>query len=332
MTKIIRILESTTAPSGNIRYIDQVVTYAPDDLEFMYFSWKTALIGKFDVFHVHWPEALLRSSGSFIKDLFKRMAFRFFLLRLKYKKIPVVRTLHNTTPHTKATSSENKLMASLESLVSVFVLLNRTGTQVLNSHCVVIPHAEYSEVFKDYPQRQAIRNRILTFGRLEPYKRVDRIIDAFSDLHESDITLRIVGSGKQAIIADLSARAALDSRISTDFRYLSDADLVAEVTSAGLIVLAHQDMLNSGVAFVALSLGRPVIAPISSALQEIKDEIGDQWIYLYEGVISADAIREGRQALSDKAEYRGLVPDWNGRSWSDIAANYADVFRQLDSS
>ena len=66
-------------------------------IEHLPFSWRTALFGRYDVFHVHWGDTLL-AAGSRRTRAGKRVAMAVLLGRLALTRTPVVRTVHNVTP------------------------------------------------------------------------------------------------------------------------------------------------------------------------------------------------------------------------------------------
>src|SRR4051794_35495330 len=69
-----------------------------DGLRLVYFNWKYALFGHFEVFHVHWPELLVAGKPG-LKLVGRQLLFLMVLTKLWVCRIPVVRTLHNIRPH-----------------------------------------------------------------------------------------------------------------------------------------------------------------------------------------------------------------------------------------
>ena len=66
-------------------------------VEHIPFSWRTALTGRYDVLHVHWPDALLAGRHWWTRAG-KRVAFAGLIARVRLRRIAVVRTVHNVTP------------------------------------------------------------------------------------------------------------------------------------------------------------------------------------------------------------------------------------------
>ena len=54
------VLHTLVAPDGKTRFVDQMLAGESDELRVATFGWRHALLGHYDVFHVHWPEYLVR--------------------------------------------------------------------------------------------------------------------------------------------------------------------------------------------------------------------------------------------------------------------------------
>ncbi|WP_345439130.1 glycosyltransferase [Microbacterium gilvum] len=323
----VRVLESVAAPGPTIKYIDQVVRHAPADIKFLYFSWWRALLGRYDVLHIHWPEFLMRSRTPWARRV-QRILFRALLLRLRLARTPVVRTLHNLEPHERGDEVEVRLLAKLDTLTTARVLINGADTGKLSSRDRVVLHGDYREQFSEIQKSESVPGRLLFFGRIEPYKSVPELIEAFEISAEPGSELRVVGkpteSTRQQIESRVERWGRADASVTTRLEHISDAEMVAEMTSAEAIVLPYREMHNSGVLLVALSLGRPVIAPRSAANDAIAREVGPGWVVSYDGDFDSAALS---RALSELRQTNRAVPDLNARDWRTVAAGYAEVFR-----
>src|SRR5512133_243581 len=95
----VTVLQSFPRPRSTTNpYLVQLVRALPDDVRIEYFSWRRALAGRYDVIHLHWPEALLRSPSR-VKALALTAAGTLLIGVLRARRIAVVRTLHNPRPH-----------------------------------------------------------------------------------------------------------------------------------------------------------------------------------------------------------------------------------------
>ena len=88
----IRVLHVLPAPNGTTQYVDHMIGGAPPEIQILTFSWPRAILGAYDVLHVHWPEFLVRQRtpvGRFVKAILAHL----LLLRLDLMETPVVRLL-----------------------------------------------------------------------------------------------------------------------------------------------------------------------------------------------------------------------------------------------
>lgn len=327
-SRTVRVLESVAAPGPSIKYIDQVVRLAPDTVEFNYFNWARALLGRYDVLHVHWPEFLIRSRRMPVRVL-KRTLFRLLLLRIRSLSIPVVRTQHNPAPHDQGDAEEERLLARLDTLVTTRVFLDAATVDARDGEITrVISHGHYRDQFGNFQRNKPEAGRLLFFGRIEPYKRVPSLIDAFEGAARAGDELRIVGRPSLAAVReDIEKRADSwarnDAGVVLRLEHVPDEDMVAEVTSAEAVVLPYREMNNSGVVLVALSLERPVIVPASPTNASIADEVGPGWVIQYEGEFDAAKLAD---CLAQVRGTSRSEVNLSARDWNAVAGAYADAF------
>lgn len=113
-------------------------------------------------------------------------------------------------------------------------------------------------------QQYAQKDYFLVVSRLVPYKRIDRIIDAFNELK---LPLVIIGSGLEERL--LARRAS--ATISFVSSHLTDAELVAYYGSCRAFLSAADE--DFGIAAAeAQGAGRPVIAYAQSGTAEIVED------------------------------------------------------------
>lgn len=319
-----KVLESVAPPGATTKYIDQVVKYAPEDLEFVYFSWPRAIFSNYDVFHVHWPEFLIRNRSR-VKRAINEVGFRMLLHRLAHRGTRVVRTVHNLVPHQAGNAHESLLLERLDRLVTTRVVLSQCTAVSKEVPARLIRHGDYVEQFRHFARKAPTPGRLINFGRIEPYKGVIELMDRFAEADRTGLHLRIVGRASKALEGSIISRVQIDpEHMSARLEFVDDRDLVAEVTASELVVLPYREMHNSGVLLVALSLGRPVLVPRGCVNENIAEEVGPGWIIQYDGEMTTSVIRD---ALTETRRRRSTSPDLSARSWERVATEYADVFR-----
>ncbi|RFA13011.1 glycosyl transferase [Subtercola boreus] len=300
------------------------------------FSWRGALFGRYDVFHVHWPEILV-SGHSPLKALARQGLTALLLLRLRMTRTPIVRTLHNLELPSGISRRERALLRQFERQTTLWIRLNPETPVRDDPEYALIPHGHYRDWFEHYPVAEPEPGRIAYFGLIRRYKGVDALIDAFRAL-PGDVTLQVSGRPSTPELADdLRRRAAGDERIGLTLQFLDDAELVQTVSRASLVVLPYTEMHNSGGALTALSLNRPVLLPANPVNQRLAAEVGFGWVHQYTGELTATVLAE---TLRQVENHRPVEPPRLGaRDWRDaglrhysayLAASQAVTRRQLE--
>ena len=130
-----------------------------------------------------------------------------------------------------------------------------------------VPIAAYSHFSKMHRPEARPEKAILFFGRIEPYKGLDLLLKAMSEvfLEFPDWKLILAGAG------DLSRyRSYLNSsQIEVINRYISDEDVAGLMLRSRFVVLPYTEATQSGVVPIAYAFGRPVIATNVGSLSEM---------------------------------------------------------------
>lgn len=295
-----------------------------DGLSVLTFTWRRALFGRYHVFHAHWPEILVSGQSS-VKKFLRQILTVVFLLRLQLGRIPVIRTQHNLYRPQGISRREQLLLSWFESITRYSILLNADTPVPEGTGSMVIPHGHYRDWFGPYPRAEKVPGRIAYFGLVRQYKNVGHLIDTFRRVSDPDLSLHIAGNpSSEELSTDLMDRARHDSRITVDFRFVPDADLVTAVSEAELIVLPYREMHNSGGALAALSLDRPVLVPNNEVNQALGEELGHEWVLRYEDSLTPEDIQN---ALDSVRKTEATSPDLSAREWADCGLHHAAAYR-----
>ena len=301
---------------------------AHSDIDFLDFSYRTAILGRFDVFHVHWPEILLEGRGWY-RRIARQLLLVLFLLRLRWSGVPVVRTVHNVERPEGLRRHENLLLDWIDRLTVLRIRLN-AHTSVGNGQVwAEIPHGHYRDWFSSLPRRRPVEGRLGYFGLIRRYKGVESLLSAFRGTQDTAagpaLSLRVGGKPSSAELADLMlALARQDDRVSLDLRYLSDADLVELVAESEVVVLPYRLMHNSGGVLTALSLDRPVLVPDNAVNRSLGDEVGPGWVHTFDDELTAeDLLRALRVARTTHGR-----PDLSRREWSSTSDQHVAAYRR----
>ena len=320
---------SEPRPTTNPYVVQLIRSLRAAGVEVRAFSWKAALTGRYDVFHVHWPEGLVRGNTR-ARTLARQLAVLVLLIRLKATGTPIVRTLHNTSRHEGGPRREGLLLGLFDRWTRYGIALNAHTVPPDGLPTATIPHGHYRDWYAPYARPEPVAGRLAYFGLIRAYKGVEELISAFRTLPGAELSLTVSGRPRTPeIAAELHRRAAGDERITLELDYLSDEQLVRRLGEAELVVLPYRQMHNSGAALAALSLDRPVLVPANPINADLATEVGPGWVRTFTGDLTSEALRVGLQPLGTTQP--SPAPDLSRREWADTGerhrAAYAEAIR-----
>lgn len=304
-------------------YLTELVASLRPYCSVVRFSWRQALLGRYDVFHVHWPEYLLRGS-TWPRTQVRRALMAMSLLRMQLGRIPIVRTMHNAKPHDAPSSIERLLLAWFDRLTVVGIRINEIDETPEGWVGRTIRHGDYRNWVSSVRVDEAIPGRLVLVGQLRAYKNAPDLINCFRQLPDSEVSLLIAGKPFDAAVKTAIVDAAAgDARVECTLEFLDDQVLATAVSTAELVVLPYAEMGNSGAALLALSCGRPVLVPNTDINQALAAEVGSDWVMTYEGPLTAVALRN---AATRAAKLTG-EPDLSNRDWADAGPLHVAAYR-----
>ncbi|WP_082914203.1 glycosyltransferase family 4 protein [Microbacterium sp. H83] len=296
---------------------------ATPGVELSLFSWRRALLGRLDVFHVHWPE-LLVGGHKLSGRIARRILTVAFLLRVRLTGVAVVRTLHNLERPSGMSRLDLALLDRLDRLTTLTVTLNDHTDLPEGKARRTILHGHYRDWFAPHPAPAAVAGRMGYVGLIRRYKGVEQLIEAFRALDADGSSLSVAGRpSTDELSTELTTLAGDDRRIEFDFRFLDDAELVRRIAESEVVVLPYRHMHNSGTALAALSVGRPILVPDNDVNRALAEEVGEQWVHLFDGELSDADLARVRDAIGTGID--GL-PELSRRDWSTVGAAHAEAF------
>jgi glycosyltransferase involved in cell wall biosynthesis len=284
------------------------------------------------------------------------------LLMLYYKALGkrVVLTAHNvnTGKRDGNDSFQNRLSLGIQYRLSDHIFVHTEGMKselvsefaIMSNKITVVPFGINNTVPNtaltslEAKQRLGLSvgdKTILFFGNIAPYKGLQCLIDAFSDLvcECSDYRLIIAGRLKQCDdywnkVQQTITRNGLHKRIIETIEYIPDDETELYFKAADVLVLPYTHIFQSGVLFLGYSFGLPVIASDVGMLKEeiIEGETG----FIFRPEDSIDLARTIRRYFASKpfrelASQRLHIKAYaNERySWDKVAAITTQVYSHL---
>lgn len=270
------------------------------------------------VVHLHWLELYYVPRGR------KPASFRLFIfaLQLYYliaSRTPIIWTVHNLASH----EGKNPRLERF-----AYTLVYRAAKKVI-VHCqyareqlrtrlpaaaddpdkiAVVSHGNYVGAYQNTVSRAEARRRLglaaddfvfLSLGAVRAYKGGVELIEAFRSIMPSiPVKLVIAGRAHQEDARRQLETAARDLQDRIMFRpeFVAGEDLQTYLNAADVFVAPFRDVLTSGSVILALSFGKPVIAPRLGCLPETLQEVPE---FLYDPD-EEQGLRRAMQAAIDR--------------------------------
>jgi beta-1,4-mannosyltransferase len=307
-------------------------------------KWLLANVQGVDFVHIHWPSFFYRDARR-LRSLLKFAKFIFLLALVKARGARLVWTAHNLYPHDKNCIPFLDTLARrivVRQACRIFVH-GRSAANIVSQEfpsarkkLTVIPHGHWIGFYENNVRKEEARMRLglpvdtyvyLFVGLCKPYKNVDGLIRTFQT---AGLSAELIIAGKfqspeyEKAIRELIARRPTGIRLFA--QYIPDESLQVFLKACDVVVLPYTDILTSGSAMLAMTFGRPVVAPRLGHLQEI---IGEDVGLLYEpgnplGLL--DAMRRVSQTRYNEDEILRRAKSYR---WEDCANGFLDSLASL---
>ena len=289
------------------------------------------------ILHLHWISNQV-VSASLVRSLGIMLGFYAALVAWRARGGKIVWTVHNLGNHERRRLWLDRLHARIIARLAHRVLVHGESARGLAARALAIPerrisvvhHGNYAGAFEPAPVDRAHEGRrFLFFGQIRAYKGVPDLIRAFRALegpHALRIAGRVDGDG---LAQEIEAASAGDPRIRLDLSFVSDDELAEALAWSDVVALPYRDIFTSGSLLMALTAGRPVVAPDRGLIPEY---MGEGAGYLYDPGAADGLSRALRQAaddpaLAEKAEAALRRADRFG--WNAVGAELLAVYEAL---
>lgn len=302
------------------------------------------LLDRYDVIHVHWPQALVRWSSPMTaaQDVAKVLA----LLRLaKARGSKLIWTGHDLRPHDSIRPGLHRFYVSaFTRMVDGWISLGDAAADVLREEypqirdkpCFVIRHGHYRGAYGDAPDKAVARKQLelppdapvlLLLGQIRRYKNVPKLIQAFGDVHGAHLVVAGEVRGDPDLATEVEQAAVGNPNVTVKLGIVPSADIPAWHAAADVVVLPYSptSALHSGAAFLALSYNRPVVATDTTTMRELQTDVGSEWLHLSDG--SPFGALSG--AMSLLHEHRAETVDLSRFDWPALGAQTVAAYEEI---
>lgn len=291
-----------------------------------------------DVIHLNWPEDLYRRSAA--GDMGQSVdRLRDRLHQARSRDSTIAWTVHNERPHEQVDDDvDYRAYQCIVNSANVIhhhcecsqVLVEQKYEVPADTIQFVAPHGHYFG-YKDEISRDEARRRLglsddkfvfLHFGAIRGYKGIDLVLAAFRRARRKrDVMLvagRMLGTGSFAARLKLAPYKYFAPTVHWHLRMIDSDEIQVFLNAADAIVLGHTSGLNSGVAVLGMSFGKPVVGPNLGCISSVLDQ-GINLMYETENVEDmADKLVQVREVDLAAAEVKNkaAAKSWD---WKAIA-------------
>jgi beta-1,4-mannosyltransferase len=301
------------------------------------------LLGRYAVWHLHWPESLLNIRNP-VKAACKVQGLLTAVDYFRSRGTKIVWTMHNFKAHeARHPSLESwfwrgfipRLDGAISLSSTALAMAMKTFPQLAGIPTTIIPHGHYRDKYPPTTNnaRQALNiprdaKVLLFFGAIRAYKNVNALVRAFHGLRADDARLHIVGRPNSPhLAASIRAEASLDSRVCLKFEFVKASEVATYLSASDLVVLPYRDVLNSGSALLALSCSRPLLVPDLGAMSELQADFGEEWVQTYTGDLSPQILKRCLEWASlDRLPVCSMPDKYD---WNHIRSETVRFYRQV---
>lgn len=197
---------------------------------------------------------------------------------------PIVLTVHDPVPHVGNDAKRVKwtrrglYISALRRSARKYIVHGEMLKDLLagvtkrsRGDIAVIPHGPLG------PQNVELNNdwtpgNCLFFGRVEEYKGLGVLLDAFDILQKKGVPATLTIAGRGGDLARHKGRIAGNGQITLIEKYLSNQEVVEQFTKANVVVLPYIEGTQSGVAAYAIGLNRPVVVTRVGSIPDMVED------------------------------------------------------------
>lgn len=304
-----------------------------------------ALAGRYDVWHVHWPDDFLSDPSLFAAATYVFSELVLFAWA-RILGVRLVWTVHDLGPHESHHPRLERLFWSLFiPMVDGIVSLSKVArAETLRRFPVlegvpsaVVPHGPYRSAYPDPVEKSDARASLtirddaqvaVFVGRVRPYKNVASLVRTFRGWTAPDARLLVAGNPmSEELSSEIRGARDDDSRIRLILRFVEEDEMPLVLGAADLVVLPYESIMHSGSALLALSFDRPVLVPAQGAMLELRDQVGREWVRTYEGDLTASELADAMEWANETA--RSPRAPLDDLRWSRLARQSAGLYRRV---
>ncbi len=304
-----------------------------------------------DIMHLHWHHSSLVTLSKF-KSIVKSTIFLFQIYLLKLLNIKLVWTIHNLTHHEDRQKQIELFFCRFVGNLADAIITHCERAQVEVAKVFkikkikkihVIPHGNFIKFYENKISKEKAKKKLrlsepifnfLFLGEIRPYKGIKELISAFKKVDNTGcqpIGLIIAGRPKNDEFAvELRRLIKGNKNIYLVLKYISDNEIQIYLKAADIVVFPYRKVFTSGGILLAMSFGKPIIAPRLGCISDVLDHSGS---YLYDPMHSNELYETMKKAVFEKSRHAkmgshnlNMAKRFN---WTNMARNTRDIYLDL---
>lgn len=327
----LKVLVSGRPPSHRVRYVDQIMgdssaSGSPLGVDFEY---RDAPTGRDAVDVVHLTESNAVLGNRHVPEAEKIRRATWFTKALKRRRVSLVRTV---TADLERDARGSRAEAILDKATARYITHSPHRPAPYGREAAIIPHSHLRSRYLGYPRGTMRPGRLLFITPDSFHSVYEAAMKVFAYADLPSHSLRIVGKVPSRLDASFARTITLHRMsISLLDQTISDAARVEEISQAELVVIEAPETDESvSTMLLALSLDRPVLVEETSFTRDLANEVGNTWVRLHPGRLTAVQLEKALLALAQSPPTGH--PDLGERDPDIISQQFTAVYRSAAAS
>lgn len=302
--------------------------------------WLLRHIDRGDVICLHWPSFLYYDEAAPVGTWVSLTRFLVLMLLVRARGGRIFWIAHNLYPHNggrgvRAHRVGRRIVVALCSWIGVHSDAAATRIRaefvVRSARIVRLEHGNWVGWYRNEMSREEARRRLgvapdaflfLFVGLCKEYKNLVHLVHGHKQVQD-DSRLWIAGLFQSRAYFDkVQAAAAGSDRITIRNGRIASEDMQVYLNACDVVVLPYTEILTSGAAMLALSFGRPVLAPRLPSLEEL---VNSDCGVLYDPVADGALTRAMRTVQSQRFDSARIVDHALQFTWERSARSFVQA-------
>jgi glycosyltransferase involved in cell wall biosynthesis len=274
-----------------------------------------------NIIHFHWQHSLFIVKGKYnkYKMILKSVISLLQLIIIKMTGIRIVWTAHNLKDHENTHQSIQFFFTKYFARCSDLIIAHcDTAKSIIveqfnikkKDKVIVIPHGNFLGYYRNEISRKRAQQKLnvtseeITFlflGEIRYYKGVLELVDAFLSLKHESMQLIIAGRPFDAQIAEkVKQKINSHKQIRLVLEFIPNDELQLYINASDVMVFPYCDIFSSGGVMLALSFGKPIIAPRLGCIPDVLDSSGS---FLYDSFQQDGLLQAMEKTIRSKDKF-----------------------------